>query len=124
MMPLIRFQGRKTRCAVGTKLRDALLDAGMTPHHGLVSIANCHGLGTCGTCAVEIRDGAETVTPPTSMERWRMSVPPHHPDRGLRLACQCRVVGDVEVLKHDGIWGQSIRPLDSEDVGDSSTLPS
>ena len=108
MVPVIRFQGRETSCDVGTRLRDAILDAGMTPHHAAVSVLNCHGLGTCGTCAVEVRGKPGAVTPPTAMERWRLSVPPHRADRGLRLACQCRVVGDVEVVKHPGVWGQSV----------------
>lgn len=102
-MPTVRFEGRATECAVGTRLRDALLDAGLTPHHAAVTILNCHGLGTCGTCAVEVH-GA--VTEPTAVERWRLSFPPHRTDGGLRLACQCRVLGDVEVVKHGGVWGQ------------------
>ena len=105
-MPIVAFEGRTTECAVGTRLRDALLDAGQSPHHRVVAIANCHGLGTCGTCAVEVRAADGAVTPPTSIERWRLSFPPHRPDRGLRLACQCRVLGDVEVVKHAGVWGQ------------------
>lgn len=105
-MPTIRFQGRETVCAVGTRLRDALLDAGLTPHHPAMTVVNCHGLGTCGTCAVEVRGQGGAVTEPTALEGWRLSFPPHRTDRGLRLACQCRVIGDVEVVKHGGLWGQ------------------
>lgn len=118
-MPVISFEGREAVCAVGTNLRAALLDAGMTPHHGFVSMANCHGFGTCGTCAVEVRG---PVTEKTAMERWRLSFPPHREERGLRLACQCRVVGDVEVVKHPGIWGQHREdPVESPEPGSVSS---
>jgi ferredoxin len=112
-MPTISYQTRTTTCPVGTRLRDALLDAGMTPHHSAVSIVNCHGLGTCGTCAVEVRSDPGAVTEPTAIERWRLSFPPHRSGRDLRLACQCRVLGDVEIVKHPGLWGQR-RPADTE----------
>lgn len=105
-MPLVHFMGRATECAAGTRLRDALLDAGLTPHHSAMTILNCHGLGTCGTCAVEVCGDPGAVTEPTAIERWRLSFPPHSADSGLRLACQCRVLGEVEVVKHPGFWGQ------------------
>lgn len=119
---MIRFQGRETSCDVGTRLRDAILDAGMTPHHAVVSVLNCHGLGTCGTCAVEVRGNPGSVTPPSAMERWRMSVPPHRPERGLRLACQCRVVGDLDIVKHPGVWGQSVPEGEASGSEDSDRL--
>ena len=42
-MPTIRYQGREAVCAAGTRLRDALLDAGMTPHHPAMTVLNCSG---------------------------------------------------------------------------------
>ena len=111
-MPDIRFQGRIAVCEPGKRLRDALLDAGMSPHHPAASGLNCHGLGTCGTCAVSVEGEPGAIGPPTRRERWRLRVPPHHPESGLRLACQCRVLGDVIVTKHDGFWGQRIASSD------------
>ena len=105
-MPTIRYQGREAVCAAGTRLRDALLDAGMTPHHPAMTVLNCHGFGTCGTCAVEVRAETGAITEPTAIERWRLSFPPHRTGAGLRLACQCRILGNVEVVKHAGLWGQ------------------
>ena len=29
-----------------------------------------------------------------------------HPESGLRLACQCSVLGDLKVTKHEGLFGQ------------------
>lgn len=38
----------------GATLRTAMLEAGVTPHNGRATLINCRGLGTCGTCAVEV----------------------------------------------------------------------
>lgn len=102
-MPTVRFAGRALACAPGARLRDVLLDAGLTPHNGGARLANCRGFGTCGTCAVAVRG---VVSPETARERWRLDFPPHRRERGLRLACQVRVLGDLEVTKHEGFWGQ------------------
>jgi ferredoxin len=105
-MPTIHYRGRDIECEPGANLRDALREAGETPHNGLSKQLNCHGIATCGTCAVAV-EGA--VSEPTSQEERRLSFAPHDPDSGLRLACQTRVEGDVTVTKHDGFWGQKVR---------------
>lgn len=102
-MPTITFRDREIECAAGTILRDALLDAGLSPHNGRANAINCHGLGSCGTCAVAVTG---EVNEPTRREGVRLSVPPHDPGSGLRLACQTRVEGDVTVEKWPGFWGQ------------------
>ena len=102
-MPTVRFADRSISCPAGTNLRRLLLDHGLSPHNGRARLLNCRGLGTCGTCAVGV-EGA--VNEPTAVERWRMSVPPHRPAAGLRLACQCRVEGDLVLTKYPGFWGQ------------------
>jgi ferredoxin len=86
----------------------------MSPHNGSADTLNCRGHGTCGTCAVDIRADTEDAEtdPPVSdvgaVERGRLSVPPHDPESGLRLACQTRVYGDIAVTKHPGFWGHHI----------------
>lgn len=102
-MPTVQFEGTEIECERGALLRDVLLEADESPHNGGSALLNCHGFGTCGTCAVEI-DGE--VSDPTARERRRLRFPPHTPERGLRLACQTRVRGDLTVTKHDGFWGQ------------------
>ncbi len=104
-MPTVRFRGREIECAEGRLLRDVLCEAGESPHNGRADLLNCRGHGTCGTCAVSLEG---TVTEPTSIERRRLSIPPHDPDAGLRLSCQTRVLGDVTVRKGDGFWGQHL----------------
>lgn len=102
-MPTVTFEGEQVECDSGVCLRSALLDAGVSPHNGPTALS-CHGLGTCGTCAVEI-EVEGTVAAPTARERARLGFPPHAADRGLRLACQVRVTDDLTVTKHDGFWG-------------------
>jgi ferredoxin len=100
-MPVVTFEGERIECESGDCLRSVLLEAGHSPHNGPTALS-CHGLGTCGTCAVEI-DGE--VAAPTARERARLGVPPHSVERGLRLACRVQVTDDITVTKHDGFWG-------------------
>ena len=110
-MPTVKFRGQEIDCERGAILRDVLLEAGESPHNGRADLLNCRGHGTCGTCAVAV-DG--DVTEPTSRERRRLSIPPHDPDSGLRLSCQTRVEGDLEVRKHGGFWGQNVEAEEEE----------
>jgi hypothetical protein len=51
----VRFRGHTLAVPHGATLRSALLRGGLSPHNGGAEAINCRGLGTCGTCAVEIR---------------------------------------------------------------------
>ena len=79
-------------------------------YNGIANLIHCRGLGTCGTCAVRIQG---TVSPMTRIEKWRLGFPPFKQDQavadGLRLACQCQVLGDLELEKLDGLWGNERR---------------
>jgi len=105
-VPTVRFRGREIDCEEGALLRDVLLEAGESPHNGRADLFNCRGLGTCGTCAVEIAGDAGDRT---ARETWRLDFPPHDEEAGLRLACQVRVHDDLTVRKHDGFWGQDVQ---------------
>ncbi|GLC69309.1 hypothetical protein PLESTF_000814200 [Pleodorina starrii] len=108
----IQFRGQEIEVARGAKLRTALLKSGLTPHSEGAVYINCRGIGSCGTCAVEIR-GA--VQPPawTTAERLRLNFPPHAPPNNgrLRLACQVACMGDLQVVKYDKFWGEGDSPL-------------
>lgn len=104
-MPRVRFEGQDIVCPVGANLRAVLQSADASPHNGHASWFNCTGIGTCGTCAVEI---VGPVPEQGGRERWRLNMPPHEGDPRLRLACQVTVEGDLEVTKHGGFWGQLI----------------
>ncbi len=95
----------------GEILRTAALRRGIvTPHNGKSKLINCRGLGTCGTCAVEIVVGGMVEPYEKNMrERLRLSFPPHDPEKQsplLRLACQVQVRGNLQVMKRSGFWGQ------------------
>ncbi|WP_013324336.1 2Fe-2S iron-sulfur cluster-binding protein [Gloeothece verrucosa] len=102
-MPTISVQGQTITCESGANLRQVLLKHGVALYNGKAKVINCLGLGSCGTCAVEI-EGA--VTDPNWKEKARLSLPPHSPTKKRRLACQIRVTGDIQVKKYNGFWGQ------------------
>ena len=102
-MPTVRYDGKEIDCERGAVLRDVLLEASATPHNGLTRRANCGGHATCGTCAVRV-DGK--VSEPTAAEQRRLSLPPLRGRERLRLSCQTRVEGEVDVRKGSGLWGQ------------------
>ncbi len=99
----IFFQGKELHCGQGQNLRSALIGQGLSPHSESAKLLNCHGLGSCGTCAVSIQG---QLSAPTLMERWRLGFPPHKKDSGLRLACQVKPESDLTVTKHPGFWGE------------------
>ena len=51
----------------------------------------CGGDGACGTCRIEVVEGANNLTPPTPDETYKELEPPY------RLSCQCKLLGDVVV---------------------------
>lgn len=102
-MPTVTAQGQQVTCETGANLRRVLLQHGLQVHNGNATLINCRGLGSCGTCAVKVVGEVSAVN---WRDRARRSLPPHNPDRDLRLACQTRVLGDVTVQKFEGFWGQ------------------
>ena len=104
-MPRILFAGQSLECPLGANLRVVLLRARLPLYTRVARAIHCRGHGTCGTCAVRIEG---PVSAPTAAEQRRMRFPPHQPDAGLRLACQCSVLGDLIVTKYEGLWGQHV----------------
>lgn len=102
-MPKVTAQGKTFECAQGANLRQELLKNGIDLYNSSAALINCHGLGTCGTCAVEVEGN---VSAPQWREKTRLSLPPHSPTSTRRLACQTKVLGDLKVTKFDGFWGQ------------------
>ena len=116
-MPTVTVDDREIECETGANLRDVLREAGVSVYNGRASLLNCHGLGSCGTCAVAV-DGE--VSDKGIREKARLLTPPHHPNYDLRLSCQTKVLGDVEVEKYPGNWGTQIAegPLPPVDEAD------
>jgi ferredoxin len=102
-MPTITAQGKSIQCSAGDNLRQVLLSNGIDLYNGKANYINCRGIGSCGTCAVEIEG---LTTAPNWRDRTRRSLPPHDPSRNLRLACQVKVTENICVTKYDQFWGQ------------------
>lgn len=76
---------------------------------------------TTPTAAAALASSGLSPPLPSARERARLAFPPHtaaaSAARGLRLACQVRVVGDVTLAKGDGFWGHRparLPPLPTE----------
>jgi len=104
-MPKIKFakEKKEVECAAGENLRKVALREGIALYPGIHKYVNCMGFGQCASCRVQITKGVENVSPQGLFERLRLLLGPitffarlgHEQD--LRLACQTRVLGDIEV---------------------------
>ncbi|GET41526.1 putative hydrogenase component [Microseira wollei NIES-4236] len=106
-MPKVTAQGKTVTWEVGANLRQVLLQNKIDLYNGQAKSINCRGIGSCGTCAVELE--AE-VSPANWKDKARRSLPLHNPNKNRRLACQTKVLGDVRVTKFDGFFLGSGRP--------------
>ena len=110
-MPSINFSKQIIESEIGDNLRRVLLNEALPLYNGVAKTIHCRGLGTCGTCAIEIEGD---VTEMTAVEKWRLGFPPHKTGSGLRLACQCKVMGDLKITKHGGLWGNRKPEIENE----------
>lgn len=95
--------GQKIEARKGDNLRRVLIRNHSSPHNANAYIS-CRGIGSCGTCAVEIVDGDAGEV--TFMEKWRLRFPPHKiGPNPMRLACQVTITQDLHIRKHAGFWG-------------------
>ena len=95
-MPKIEFllEERKIKVGKYANLRKAALKAGIDVYVGMDRLANCHGLGQCGTCTMQIVEGMENLTPRTEAEKKHLADKPDN----WRLSCQCEVLGDLCII--------------------------
>ena len=94
-MPTIRFEkeGQQVGCIEGANLRRAALDAGINPYVGLNNLNNCGGVGQCGTCVIEVVEGARNLSPRSDVEQVYLADRP----ASYRLSCRTTVNGDVTI---------------------------
>jgi len=112
-MPTIKFVNEKVtaEAADGEDIRSVAKKNGVQIYEGPHTVVNCMGFGLCGSCSVAIKNGNGNCTPPTLRERFLsklLSPLPllkiiGNPDKDVRLACQTRVSGDVDVETHPPI---------------------
>ena len=110
-MPTVKFSGRSIECLQGSNLRMVLLHARLPLYNDAARALNCRGRGVCGTCAVRLEG---LVSEPTTAEAVRLKLPPLGGEAGLRLACQCKVLGDVTVTKLSGFFGSRREPAEQD----------
>jgi ferredoxin len=122
-MPVIKFVKEKKEIEVpaGANLRTEAIKAGVNANCIISGISegvdnfvesvseyvNCHGLGACGTCRVNIKSGMENTNKLTLVEKAHFKyVPIPNPlpalaymgnESTMRLACKTIVNGDIEV---------------------------
>lgn len=82
---------KKVDCGQYANLRKVALLNGVAVYKGLSQKLNCHGNGLCGTCVMEIVEGAGNLSPMTRREKLKLKNKPAN----YRLSCQCQVMGDV-----------------------------
>ena len=75
----------------GGNLRKAALHKGVNLYKGMNEHLNCRGMGSCGTCLVEV-DNTDLVNPHTLIEKL------HKVEPGKKLACRTKVYGDLKVV--------------------------
>lgn len=114
-MPIVKFinENKEIEVPAGANLRTEAIKAGINTHQGVNGFGasvnkflNCHGLGQCGTCRVRIVKGMDHASPMGMIEKFRFYNPLPDPfpclafvgnEDTMRLACQTRVDGDMEV---------------------------
>ena len=101
-------------------LRELLTEVGHPPYNHPASVINCRGLGTCGTCAVEVTERRGGLSKLSAWEAMRLALPPHRrvpAGRTIRLSCHARVLpGSILVVrKHRGMWGHHYQDADVDD---------
>jgi ferredoxin len=92
--------GQTVECPRHTNLRELAIQNDVDLYNGLARYTNCEGMGLCGTCAVEVTPHSH-VSVKGAKEKFRFL----QLKGNLRLSCQCQVLGDIEVTKHDGMYG-------------------
>lgn len=88
----ITFQpsGKSLKIRSGT----SILQAARTARIAIKT--RCGGNAACLMCKVEVEKGSESsLTPPTAAEKHKLGA--SQLDQGIRLACQCKIIGDAEI---------------------------
>jgi len=101
-MPIVNFVNEKKQVQVpdGANLRQEALKAGINLYPHIHRLLNCHGFAQCGSCRVLITKGAENASSMGVFEKLRLKfsfVFIGNEDK-MRLACQTKVHGDMDVV--------------------------
>lgn len=86
-------EDKQVIAANGANLREKAIQNGIDIYKLRGKLVNCGGYGQCGTCLVEIVEGAGNLSPKTPFEQKRLRKKPDN----YRLACQTLVNGPISV---------------------------
>ncbi|MEB3293122.1 MAG: 2Fe-2S iron-sulfur cluster-binding protein [Synechococcales bacterium] len=86
-------EGKEVVAASGANLRLKAIENEIDLYTLMGKMMNCGGYGQCGTCVVDIVEGAEHLSPRTEVEERRFRNKPST----YRLACQTLVNGAIAV---------------------------
>jgi ferredoxin len=92
-VPSVTFRGPEGDVVVACAAGESIFDAGAKVSAGIDTA--CVGKGTCGLCRVKIVTGADSLPPFTDEERKHLGNVYHITK--VRLACRCKLAGDVTV---------------------------
>jgi ferredoxin len=98
-MPKIKFvaEFHAIDARSGRTIREVALENGIYVNREFFRGVNCGGRGLCGTCRVWVhQSSANATSTPNLRERT------HGMGRGRRLACQTKVLSDIEVTTMPG----------------------
>lgn len=89
-MPTVTFKSdnKTAQCEPGTPLID------LCKQQGASVPFSCQN-GICGTCIIKVNSGMENLSAPEEKEKNTLQMFGAGPQN--RLACQCKVNGDVEI---------------------------
>lgn len=92
-MANIKFvkEGKEVTVASGANLRQKAIENGIDIYTFKGKLMNCGGVGQCGTCVVNITEGADQLSERTDFENRKLKKRP----ASCRLACQTMVNGSV-----------------------------
>ena len=92
-MANIKFvkEGKEVTAASGANLRLKAIENGVDIYTFKGKLTNCGGIGQCGTCLVNITEGADQLSERTDFENRKLKKRP----ASCRLACQTLVNGSV-----------------------------
>jgi ferredoxin len=90
-MPQITNQstGQTAQCAAGASFHEVAENEGLGIPFGCSS-------GICCTCFIQIKSGKENLSAIEDQELFTLEARGSETDGSVRLACQCRVNGDLE----------------------------
>lgn len=95
-MPKITVEDTETgevqtfKIGYGGNLRQAALHKGINLYKGMNEQLNCHGLGSCGTCLIE-------VTPLENVNGHSIIEKLHKIGDNKKLGCRTKVYGDITI---------------------------